>query len=107
MPNLFFLPFHLLFLLLHTIDLQPVARAITRREDRSPLPFPATQVFQIRERWPVRIKIKDPNMGVEGHDAMERPFRRFDRTRKEVIIYPNDRMFHGASSEEMAAKFVW
>ncbi|MBW0480916.1 hypothetical protein O181_020631 [Austropuccinia psidii MF-1] len=33
-------------------QLQPVSSSSRRREDQSPFPFPATQVFQRREHWP-------------------------------------------------------
>ncbi|MBW0546971.1 hypothetical protein O181_086686 [Austropuccinia psidii MF-1] len=34
-------------------QLQPVASSSRRRDGLSPLPFPATQVFQRRDRWPI------------------------------------------------------
>ncbi|MBW0582846.1 hypothetical protein O181_122561 [Austropuccinia psidii MF-1] len=34
-------------------QLQPVASSSRRREELSPLPFPAAQVFQQREHWPI------------------------------------------------------
>ncbi|MBW0476347.1 hypothetical protein O181_016062 [Austropuccinia psidii MF-1] len=34
-------------------QLKPVARSSRRREDLSPLPFPAAQVFQQRDHWPI------------------------------------------------------
>ncbi|MBW0571274.1 hypothetical protein O181_110989 [Austropuccinia psidii MF-1] len=34
-------------------QLQPVASTSRRREELSPLPFPAAQVFQHRDQWPI------------------------------------------------------
>ncbi|MBW0465094.1 hypothetical protein O181_004809 [Austropuccinia psidii MF-1] len=42
-------------------QLQPVSRTSRRREDWSPLPFPASQVFQRREHWPIRVTREDQN----------------------------------------------
>ncbi|MBW0583009.1 hypothetical protein O181_122724 [Austropuccinia psidii MF-1] len=42
-------------------QLQPVASTSRRREELSPLLFPATQVFQSRDRWPIQITREDPN----------------------------------------------
>ncbi|MBW0567669.1 hypothetical protein O181_107384 [Austropuccinia psidii MF-1] len=36
-------------------QLQPVASSSRRRDGLSPLPFPAAQVFQRRDRWPIQI----------------------------------------------------
>ncbi|MBW0461531.1 hypothetical protein O181_001246 [Austropuccinia psidii MF-1] len=76
-----------------------------RREDHLPLPFPATQLFQRRENWPIQATREDPNMESEGQDAVARFFRIDDRNSREVITYANDRMIPGTASEEMAAKF--
>ncbi|MBW0491758.1 hypothetical protein O181_031473 [Austropuccinia psidii MF-1] len=35
-------------------QLQPFASTSRRREELSPLPFPAAQVFQCRDQWPIR-----------------------------------------------------
>ncbi|MBW0473261.1 hypothetical protein O181_012976 [Austropuccinia psidii MF-1] len=43
-------------------QLQPVAIASRRREDQSPLPSPATQLFQKREHWPIGVTREDPDM---------------------------------------------
>ncbi|MBW0563952.1 hypothetical protein O181_103667 [Austropuccinia psidii MF-1] len=43
-------------------QLQPMASSSRQRDELSPLPFPATQVFQRRNRWPIRITREDPNM---------------------------------------------
>ncbi|MBW0490598.1 hypothetical protein O181_030313 [Austropuccinia psidii MF-1] len=88
-------------------QLQPVASSNIRREVRFPVHFPAAQVFQRREFWPVRVTREDQNVGNEGQDAVARIFRRVERNTREVIMYCNDRMILGNSSEEMAAKFVW
>ncbi|MBW0497456.1 hypothetical protein O181_037171 [Austropuccinia psidii MF-1] len=42
--------------------LQPVASTSRRREELSPLLFPATQVFQCRDLCPIQIAREDPNM---------------------------------------------
>ncbi|MBW0475012.1 hypothetical protein O181_014727 [Austropuccinia psidii MF-1] len=84
---------------------QPVASSSRRREDQSPLPFPAVQVFQKREHWPIWVTIEDKNMANAGQDSMARLFIRFDRNSREVIMYANDRTIPGTASESMAAKF--
>ncbi|MBW0499324.1 hypothetical protein O181_039039 [Austropuccinia psidii MF-1] len=94
-------------LMVTTQQLQPVASSSRRREDQSPLPFPATQVFQQREHWPVLDNREDPNMANEGQNAVARFFMRVDRNSREVSMYFNDRNIPGTGSEEMAAKFSW
>ncbi|MBW0569074.1 hypothetical protein O181_108789 [Austropuccinia psidii MF-1] len=88
-------------------QLQPVASTSRRREEISPLPFPATQVFQCRDCWPIQVTREDPNMASENQDAVARLFRRVDRNNREVIMYANDRTILGTDSEEMAAKYAW
>ncbi|MBW0472089.1 hypothetical protein O181_011804 [Austropuccinia psidii MF-1] len=88
-------------------QLQAVANSSRRRDNRSPFPFPATQVFQKRENWPIRLTREDPNMKNEGQDAVARLFGRVDRNIREVIMYDNDRKITANSSEEMASKFAW
>ncbi|MBW0475362.1 hypothetical protein O181_015077 [Austropuccinia psidii MF-1] len=88
-------------------QLQPVARTIRRREKLSPLPFPASQVFQCRVLWPIQVTIEYPNMVSENQDAVARLCRRVDRYSREVIMYVNDGNVPGTASEEMAAKFAW
>ncbi|MBW0582755.1 hypothetical protein O181_122470 [Austropuccinia psidii MF-1] len=88
-------------------QLQPVARSSRRREGLSTLPFPAAQVFQERDCWPIRVTREDPNAASENQDAVARLFRRVDRNSREVIMYANDRMIPGTASEEMAAKVAW
>ncbi|MBW0571864.1 hypothetical protein O181_111579 [Austropuccinia psidii MF-1] len=88
-------------------QLQPAASPSRRREELSPLPLPAAQVFQQRDHWPIHITSQDPNTASENQDAVARMFRRVDRNSREVIMYANDRTIHGTSSEEMAAKFAW
>ncbi|MBW0474768.1 hypothetical protein O181_014483 [Austropuccinia psidii MF-1] len=86
---------------------QPVASTSRRREECSPLPFPAAQVFQFQDQWPIRVTREYPNTARENQDAVARLFRRFDRNSREVIMYSNDRTIPGTASEEMAAKFTW
>ncbi|MBW0506409.1 hypothetical protein O181_046124 [Austropuccinia psidii MF-1] len=88
-------------------QLQPVASTSRRREELSPLPFPATQLFQCRDQWPIRVTREDPNTASYNQDAVARLFRRVDRNSGEVIMYANYRSIPGAASEEMAAKFAW
>ncbi|MBW0573648.1 hypothetical protein O181_113363 [Austropuccinia psidii MF-1] len=85
---------------------QPVASS-SRIDGLSPLPFPATQVFQRRERWPIQVTREDPNMASENQEAVARVLRRVDRNSREVIMYANDSNIPGTASEEMAAKFAW
>ncbi|MBW0532776.1 hypothetical protein O181_072491 [Austropuccinia psidii MF-1] len=86
---------------------QPVASTSRRREELSPLPFPAAQVFQHQDQWPIQITREDPNMVSENQDAVARLFRRVDRDCREVIMYSNDRTIPGTASEETDAKFSW
>ncbi|MBW0571455.1 hypothetical protein O181_111170 [Austropuccinia psidii MF-1] len=88
-------------------QLQPEASSSRRRDGLSPLPLPAAQVFQRRDRWPIQVTREDPNVASENQDAVARFFRRVDRNIREVIMYANDTMIPGTASEEMAAKFVW
>ncbi|MBW0570196.1 hypothetical protein O181_109911 [Austropuccinia psidii MF-1] len=88
-------------------QLQPVASSIRRRDGLSPLPFPAAQVFQRRNCWPIQITREDPNTESENQEAVARLFRRVDRNSREVIMYANDRTILGTASEEMVAKFAW
>ncbi|MBW0557903.1 hypothetical protein O181_097618 [Austropuccinia psidii MF-1] len=88
-------------------QLQPVASSSRRRDGLSPLPFPAVQVFQRRERWPIRVTKEDPNAASENQDSVARLFRRVDRNSREVMMYANDRTITGTASEGMAAKFAW
>ncbi|MBW0568245.1 hypothetical protein O181_107960 [Austropuccinia psidii MF-1] len=86
---------------------QPVDSTSRRREELSPLPFPAAQVFQRQDQWPIQITREYPNMESENQDAVDRLFRRVDRDCREVIRYSNDRTIPGTASEEMDAKFAW
>ncbi|MBW0578432.1 hypothetical protein O181_118147 [Austropuccinia psidii MF-1] len=88
-------------------QLQPEASSSRRRDGLSPLPFPAAQVFQRRDCWPIRVTREDPNAASENQDAVARLFRSVYRNSREVIMYSNDRMIPGTASEEMAAKFAW
>ncbi|MBW0587304.1 hypothetical protein O181_127019 [Austropuccinia psidii MF-1] len=88
-------------------QLQPEASSSRRRDGLSPLLFPAAQVFQRRDCWPIQVTREDPNAASENQDAVARLFRRVDRNSREVIMYANDRMIPGTASEEMAAKFSW
>ncbi|MBW0587141.1 hypothetical protein O181_126856, partial [Austropuccinia psidii MF-1] len=65
--------------------LQPVASSSRRRDGLSPLPFPAAQVFQRRDRWHIPLTREDPNAGSENQEAVARIFRRVDRNSREVI----------------------
>ncbi|MBW0591527.1 hypothetical protein O181_131242 [Austropuccinia psidii MF-1] len=87
-------------------QLQPVASSSRRRDGFSPLPFPAAQVFQRRDCWPIRITREDPNVASENQEAVGRLFRRVGRNSREVIMYANHRTVPGTASEEMAAKFA-
>ncbi|MBW0534609.1 hypothetical protein O181_074324 [Austropuccinia psidii MF-1] len=87
--------------------LQPVASTSRRREELSPLPFPAAQVVQHRDQWPIQVTREDPNMVSENKDAVARFSRRFDRNSREVIMYANDGTIPGTASEKRAAKFAW
>ncbi|MBW0494638.1 hypothetical protein O181_034353 [Austropuccinia psidii MF-1] len=88
-------------------QLQPVASTSRRREELSPFPFPAAQVFQRRDQWPIRVTREDPNMASDNQDAVARLFRRIDNDSREVIMYSNDRTIPRTSSEDMAEKFAW
>ncbi|MBW0492755.1 hypothetical protein O181_032470 [Austropuccinia psidii MF-1] len=85
---------------------QPVVSTNRRREELSPLPFSAAQVFQRRDQWPIQVTREDPNTVSDNQDAVARLFRRVDRSSREVIMYANDRTIPGTASEEMAAKFA-
>ncbi|MBW0477496.1 hypothetical protein O181_017211 [Austropuccinia psidii MF-1] len=87
--------------------LQHEASSSRRREELSPLLFPAAQVFQQRDRWHMRVTREDPNTQSENQDAVARLFRRADRNSREVIMYANDRTIPGTASEEMAEKLSW
>ncbi|MBW0487822.1 hypothetical protein O181_027537 [Austropuccinia psidii MF-1] len=88
-------------------QLQPMASSSRRRDGLSPLPFPATQLFQRRDCWPIRITRKYPNMVSENQEAVAKLFRRVDRNSREVILYANDRTILSTASEEMAKKLTW
>ncbi|MBW0484029.1 hypothetical protein O181_023744 [Austropuccinia psidii MF-1] len=87
--------------------LQPVASSSRRREELSPLPFPATQSFQKRDCWPIQVTREDPNTASENQDAVAMLFRRVDRNCREVIKYANDRTIPGTASEDFAANVSW
>ncbi|MBW0489679.1 hypothetical protein O181_029394 [Austropuccinia psidii MF-1] len=87
--------------------LQPMASSSRRRDGLSPLPFPATQVFQRRDRWPMWITREDPNTASENQESLARLFRKVDRNSRELIMYANNRTIVGTASEEMAEKFAW
>ncbi|MBW0549809.1 hypothetical protein O181_089524 [Austropuccinia psidii MF-1] len=55
--------------------LQPVSSSSRRREEPSPFPFPATQVFQQRESWPIRVTREAPNRASEKQGSVVRLFR--------------------------------
>ncbi|MBW0572874.1 hypothetical protein O181_112589 [Austropuccinia psidii MF-1] len=84
-----------------------MASSSRRRDGLSPLPFPAAQVFQRRDCWPIRISREDPNAASGNQEAVDKLFRSVYRNSREVIMYANDRTIMGSASEEMAAKFSW
>ncbi|MBW0540422.1 hypothetical protein O181_080137 [Austropuccinia psidii MF-1] len=88
-------------------QLQPMASSSRRRDGLSPLPFPATKVFQRRDCWLIQITREDPNTESENQEAVARLLRRVDRNSREVIMYANDRTILGTASEERAEKFAW
>ncbi|MBW0469877.1 hypothetical protein O181_009592 [Austropuccinia psidii MF-1] len=59
--------------------LQPVASSTRRREELSPLLFPATKEFKQRDCWPIQVPREDPNMESENQDAVARLCRRGNR----------------------------
>ncbi|MBW0551343.1 hypothetical protein O181_091058 [Austropuccinia psidii MF-1] len=84
-----------------------MASSIRRRDGFSPLSFPAMQVFQRIDRWPIQVTREDTNAASENQEAVARLIRGVDRNSMEVIMYANDRTIPGTSSEEMAEKFAW
>ncbi|MBW0519660.1 hypothetical protein O181_059375 [Austropuccinia psidii MF-1] len=78
-----------------------------RREELSPLPFLAPQVFQHRDQWPIRVNREDPNTASDNQDSVASLFRMVDSNSREVIMYANDRNIPATASEEMDAKFAW
>ncbi|MBW0482577.1 hypothetical protein O181_022292 [Austropuccinia psidii MF-1] len=88
-------------------QLQPVASSSRQGEEPFPFPFPAAQVFQKRESWPIQVTREDPNTVSENQDAVARLFRTVDRNSRELSEYANDRTIPGTASEEMAEKFSW
>ncbi|MBW0593742.1 hypothetical protein O181_133457, partial [Austropuccinia psidii MF-1] len=66
-------------------QLPPEASYSRRRDGLSPLPFPATQVFQRKDCWPIRVTREYPNEASENQDVVSRLFRRVDRNSREVI----------------------
>ncbi|MBW0533098.1 hypothetical protein O181_072813 [Austropuccinia psidii MF-1] len=75
---------------------QPVASTCRRREELSPLLFPAIQVTR-----------EDPNTASENQDSVARLFRRVDRNSRDMSMYANDMTIPGTASEEMAVNFSW
>ncbi|MBW0464782.1 hypothetical protein O181_004497 [Austropuccinia psidii MF-1] len=59
-------------------QLQPMASSSRRRDGLSSLPFPAAQLFQRRDHWPIQITREDPNAASEKQEAVARVFRRGD-----------------------------
>ncbi|MBW0529116.1 hypothetical protein O181_068831 [Austropuccinia psidii MF-1] len=86
---------------------QPAAKTSRRREELSPLPFPASQVFQHQDQWPIQVTQEDPNTESDNQDAVARLFRRVDSNSRQVIMYANDRTIPGISSGEVAANLSW
>ncbi|MBW0530241.1 hypothetical protein O181_069956 [Austropuccinia psidii MF-1] len=56
-------------------QLQPMDSSSRRRDVFSPLPFPATQVFQRRDCWPIQVTREDPNVVSKNQEAVARLFR--------------------------------
>ncbi|MBW0551414.1 hypothetical protein O181_091129 [Austropuccinia psidii MF-1] len=56
-------------------QLQPVASTSRRREELSPFLFPAAQVFQLQDLWPIGVTREYPNMESDNQDAVARLFR--------------------------------
>ncbi|MBW0491935.1 hypothetical protein O181_031650 [Austropuccinia psidii MF-1] len=79
-------------------QLQPVASTTRRRDELSPFPFPASQVFQHRDQLPIQVTREDPNTVSDNQDSVARFFRRVDRDSREVIMYANDRTIPGTAS---------
>ncbi|MBW0553278.1 hypothetical protein O181_092993 [Austropuccinia psidii MF-1] len=67
-------------------QLQPEASSSGREEELLPWLFPATQVFQQRDCWPIQVTSEDSNMASENQDAVARLFRQVDRNSREVIM---------------------
>ncbi|MBW0478706.1 hypothetical protein O181_018421 [Austropuccinia psidii MF-1] len=87
-------------------QLQPVASSSRRREELSPFLFPAAQVSQKRDCWPIQVTREDQNMESENKDAVARLLRGVDRNSREVIEYSNDRTIPGITSKEIACQTV-
>ncbi|MBW0510244.1 hypothetical protein O181_049959 [Austropuccinia psidii MF-1] len=79
-----------------------MASCSRRRDGFSSLLFPAAQVFQRRDCWPIQATREDTNVASENKEAVARLFRRVDRRSREVIMYANDRTIPGTASEEIA-----
>ncbi|MBW0472438.1 hypothetical protein O181_012153 [Austropuccinia psidii MF-1] len=88
-------------------QLKSVSSTSRRKKDRSTLQFPATQVCQQREHWPIQVTREDQNMENEGQEHVTRLFGRVYRNDRVVISSANYRMIPATASEEMAAKFAW
>ncbi|MBW0488971.1 hypothetical protein O181_028686 [Austropuccinia psidii MF-1] len=88
-------------------QLQAVASSSKRREHLSPSPFPATQVCQQREHWPIQVTREDPNMATDHQDSVARLFRRVNRNSRELLEYANNRTIPETASEERAANLSW
>ncbi|MBW0562378.1 hypothetical protein O181_102093 [Austropuccinia psidii MF-1] len=71
------------------------------------LNYTEDQAFKRRENWTIEVSRVDSAVGTYGKDSIARIFRRVYRNSKEVIIYGNDRIIPGITSEEMAAKYGW
>ncbi|MBW0517764.1 hypothetical protein O181_057479 [Austropuccinia psidii MF-1] len=56
-------------------QLQRVASSSRRREELSPLLFPAAQVFQKTYFWPIRVTGEDPSTASESQDSVSRFLR--------------------------------
>ncbi|MBW0499977.1 hypothetical protein O181_039692 [Austropuccinia psidii MF-1] len=85
--------------------LQPVASSSQRREDHSPLPFPAIKVFQKRNVGPSMLPEIIQIWRAKAKMLSQSFLIRVDRNGREVIMYANDRMIPGTASEDLVAKF--
>ncbi|MBW0482467.1 hypothetical protein O181_022182 [Austropuccinia psidii MF-1] len=86
---------------------QPVACTSQRRDNWSPLPFPAAQVFQRLKCWAIKVTREDPTVVNGGQDAVTLWLRRADRHSREIILYAKNGIIPGTASEEMPSKYSW
>ncbi|MBW0465201.1 hypothetical protein O181_004916 [Austropuccinia psidii MF-1] len=87
-------------------QLKPVVSTSQRREDQLPFPFPAAQVSQNWELWPIRVTREDPTVVNDGQNTASILLKSVDRNSRELIVYANERMVSGTASEEIASKLT-